>query len=131
MQGADGGFGTAATRIERNMVSRGAYAYGSYPEIEDLALQQARETDRKKREALLHQIQKIAYERVMFVPLWEFAQLHGVGPRVEEPGLGLIDYMPFSLPYEDLRLKKPRGLSGPRSGPAAAPSAEAARSGSR
>jgi peptide/nickel transport system substrate-binding protein len=81
------------------------YAFGSYPEIDDLALQQARETDRKKRETLLHQIQKIAYDRVMFVPIWEFAQLQAVGPRVEEPGLGLIEYMPFSAPYEDLRLK--------------------------
>ncbi|MBI1847936.1 MAG: hypothetical protein HYR86_13325 [Candidatus Rokubacteria bacterium] len=68
---------------------------------------QAREPDRKKREAPLHQIQKIAYERVTFIPIWEFAQLHGVGPRVAEPGLGLIDDMPFSAPYEELRLQKP------------------------
>ena len=27
----------------------------------------------------------------MFAPIWEFAQLHGVGARVEEPGLGLIE----------------------------------------
>ncbi|HSF06722.1 MAG TPA: ABC transporter substrate-binding protein [Methylomirabilota bacterium] len=105
MQGQDGGFGNAATRIERNMLSRGAYAFGSYPDIDDLALQQAREIDRKRREALLHQIQKIAYERAMFAPIWEFAQPQGVGPRVQEPGLGLIEYMPFSAPYEDLTLK--------------------------
>jgi len=104
MHAANGGFGNAATRIERDMVS-GGYAYGSYPEIDDLFLQQARETDRKKREALLHQIQKIAYDRVMFAPIWEFAQLQAVGPRVEEAGLGLIEYMPFSAPYEDLRVK--------------------------
>jgi peptide/nickel transport system substrate-binding protein len=105
MQGADGVFGNAATRIERNLVSRGAYAFGSYPEIDDLFAQQAREPDRKKREALLHQIQKIAYDRVMFAPIWEFAQLQAVGPRVEEAGLGLIELMPFSAPYEDVRLK--------------------------
>jgi hypothetical protein len=59
-----------------------------------------------QREAILHQIQKIAYDRVMFIPIWEFAQLHGVGPRVEEPGLGLIELSPFSAPYEDVRPQK-------------------------
>lgn len=54
---------------------------------------------------LLHQIQKIAYDRVMFAPIWEFAALHAVGPRVDEAGLGLIELMPFSAPYEDIRLK--------------------------
>ncbi len=102
---ANGAYGNAATRIEREMTS-GGFAYGSYPEIDDLFQQQARETDRKKREALLHQIQKIAYERAMFAPIWEFAQLHGVGPRVEESGLGLIELHPFSSPYEDVRLRK-------------------------
>jgi peptide/nickel transport system substrate-binding protein len=105
LQASNGGFGNAATRIERDVVSRGAFAYGSYPEIDDLFVQQARETDFKKREALLHQIQKIAYDRVMFVPIWEFAQLYGLGPRVAESGLGLIQYMPFSAPYEDVKLK--------------------------
>ena len=105
LQAANGAYGNAATRIEREMTS-GGFSYGSYPEIDDLFHQQARETDRKKREALLHQIQKIAYDRVMFAPIWEFAQLHGVGARVEEPGLGLIELHPFSSPYEDLRLRK-------------------------
>ena len=52
----------------------------------------------------------------MFAPIWELAQLHGMGPRVEEPGLGLIELNPFSSPYEDLRLRKlaRRGPRGPR-----------------
>jgi peptide/nickel transport system substrate-binding protein len=104
MGAANGAYGNAATRIERDMIS-GGYGFGSYPEIDDLFQQQSRETDRRKREALLHQIQKIAYDRVMFIPIWEFAQLHGVGPRVEEPGLGLIELSPFSSPYEDVKLK--------------------------
>ncbi|OGK77801.1 MAG: hypothetical protein A2X53_20145 [Candidatus Rokubacteria bacterium GWA2_70_23] len=33
------------------------------PEIEDLYARQARETDRKKREALIHQIQQIMHDR--------------------------------------------------------------------
>jgi peptide/nickel transport system substrate-binding protein len=107
MQGGAGAFGNAATRIENYIASRGTFAYGSYPEIDDLFAQQARELDTKKREALLHQIQRIAHERVMFAPIWELAFLNGVGPRVQEAGLGLIEYHPYSSPYEDLRLKTP------------------------
>jgi ABC-type transport system substrate-binding protein len=106
MHGVNGAFGNAATRIERDMVSNGD-VFGAHPDIDDLFARQARELDRTKRETLLHQIQKIASERVMFVPIWEFANLHGVGARVAEPGLGLIDYMPFSAPYEEVRLHKP------------------------
>ncbi len=105
MQGGAGAFGNAATRIENYMTSRGTYVYGTYPEIDDLFAQQARETDRKKREALLQQIQRIAHDRVMFAPIWELAFLNGVGPRVEEAGLGLIEHHPYSSPYEDLKLK--------------------------
>ncbi|MFI5325262.1 MAG: ABC transporter substrate-binding protein, partial [Candidatus Rokuibacteriota bacterium] len=105
MQGGAGAFGNAATRIENYMTSRGTYVYGTYPEIDDLFAQQARETDRKKREALLQQIQRIAHDRVMFAPIWELAFLNGVGSRVEEAGLGLIEHHPYSSPYEDLKLK--------------------------
>jgi len=41
----------------------------------------------------------------MFAPIWELAFLNGVGPRVEETGLGLIEHHPYSSPYEDLKLK--------------------------
>src|SRR5258706_694411 len=105
MQGGAGAFGNAATRIDNYMTSRGTYVYGTYPEIDDLFAQQARETDRKKREALLHQIQRIAHDRVMFAPNWELAFLNLVGPPVEEAGLGLIEHHPYSPPYEDLKLK--------------------------
>jgi peptide/nickel transport system substrate-binding protein len=105
MQGGAGAFGNAATRIENYMTSRGIYVYGTYPEIDELFAKQAQELDRGKREALLHQIQRIAHERVMFAPIWELAFLNGVAARVEEAGLGLIDHQPYSSPYEDLKLK--------------------------
>jgi peptide/nickel transport system substrate-binding protein len=55
---------------------------------------------------LLHQIQQLAHDRVMDAPLWQLGFLNGVGPRVEESGLGLITLHPYSAPYEDLKLKK-------------------------
>jgi len=105
VQGQNANFGGAITRIERLMVSGGTFAAGSYAEIDQLFQQQARETDRARREALVHSIQRIACERAMFAPIFQRAQLNGVGPRVEQPGAGLVEHVPFLLPYEDLRLK--------------------------
>jgi peptide/nickel transport system substrate-binding protein len=41
----------------------------------------------------------------MFLPIWQLAALTGYGPRVAEPGLGLIADYPWSAPYEDVKLK--------------------------
>ena len=99
--------GNAASRVEAFMVSNAPYAYGGYPDIDDLFHQQARERDRRKREAILHQIQRLAHERVMYAPIFEPATLHGVGPRVEEAGVGLNPMLYFTSPWEDMRLRKP------------------------
>ena len=98
--------GNAASRLSELVPGDGAFAYGSYPDIDALYKQQARETDRKKREAILHQIQRLLYERVRFGPSYEYIWPSGVGPRVAEPALMLIDPYPWSAPLEDVRLKK-------------------------
>jgi hypothetical protein len=54
----------------------------------------------------LHQIQRLIHERVMHAPIFEPATLHGVGPRVEEPAIGLNPLLYMAAPYEDIRLKK-------------------------
>ena len=98
--------GNAATRLESFVISSAPYASGGYPDIDDMFKQQAQERDRKKREALLHQIQRLMYERVMYGGIFEPATLHGVGPRVEEPAIGLTTQLYFAAPYEEMRLKK-------------------------
>jgi peptide/nickel transport system substrate-binding protein len=98
-------FGNAATRLEAFVVGGGAYVYGSYPDIDGLFREQAAELDRSKREAILHRMQQMVHERAIFAPIWELAFLNGVGPRVEESGLGLIAGYAYSAPYEDLKLK--------------------------
>jgi peptide/nickel transport system substrate-binding protein len=105
--GIAGAAGNAATRLEAYVTKGGIYSSGVLPEVEDLFQRQARELDRKKREALLHQLQQILHERVMHVPIYELAFLWGVGPRVEEAGVDLIKGFAYSGPYEDLRLKRP------------------------
>jgi peptide/nickel transport system substrate-binding protein len=106
LQAGAGGQGNAASRVENYYAKDGTYTWGSHPDMEDLVHQQARELDPKRREQLLHQIQKLAHERVMQAPLWELGFLNAIGPRVEESGLGLISYHPYSAPYEDLKLRK-------------------------
>ena len=64
----------------RFVVAGGAYVYGSYPDIDALFKDQAAELDRKKREALLHQIQQLMHEKVMHIPIWELAFINGHGP---------------------------------------------------
>ena len=102
---ASGAFGNAATRLESYVVSGGTYVYGGYPDIDSLFKDQAAELDRKRREALLHRIQQLMHERVMFIPIWELAFINGHGPRVQESGLGLIPGHAYSAPYEDVKLK--------------------------
>jgi peptide/nickel transport system substrate-binding protein len=99
-------YGNAATRIEEAVVSTGAFARGGYPDIDALFKQQDVETDRAKRQALLHQIQQLMHERVMFAPIWLYVWPSGLGPRVEEPALMLINPYPWSAPLEDVRLKQ-------------------------
>lgn len=61
----------------------------------------------RARQQILHKIQQIIHERVMFAPVIELAFLNGVGPRPAVHGLGLIANHAYSAPYEDLRLKRP------------------------
>ncbi len=100
--------GNAATRIEVYVLKSGIYSTGVVPEIEDLFQRQARELDRKKREALLHQIQQIMHDRVLHVPIYELAFLWGMGPRVEEACVDHIKGFSYSAPYEDLKVKGAR-----------------------
>jgi peptide/nickel transport system substrate-binding protein len=103
---AVGASGNAATRAEAFMYSKGTYAYGGYADIDELFLQQARERDRAKREATLHQIQRLTIERAMFGPIMDLRGLTGVGPRVAEHTINSIPLHPGPA-FEDIRLKEP------------------------
>ncbi len=100
-----GAFGNAATRLEAYAVKGGTYAYGNYPDIDALFQQQGVELDQKKREAILHKVQQLVYERTMYAPIWQLAFINGVGPRVGESGFGLIAGFAYTGPYEDITLK--------------------------
>ena len=101
---AAGNSGNAATRAEAFIYSKGSYAYGGYPDIDDLFQQQGRERDAAKREALLHQIQQLSIDRVMFAPIMDYRTLRGVGPRLAEHALDSMPLVPFPA-LEEMRLK--------------------------
>jgi len=105
IQGGSGAFGNAATRVEAFVAGGGAYVSGSYADIDGLFLEQAGELDPKRREATLHRIQQLIHDKAMIAPIWLNAGLAGLGPRVEESGIGLIAGYAFSAPYEDVKLK--------------------------
>ena len=104
--GGTGILGNAATRLEPFVVSWGEFARIGYPDIDELYKQQSTERNYQKREALLHQIQRLVHERAMYAPLYELVWPNGVGPRVAEAGFGLIPHFFYTGPYEDIRLRE-------------------------
>jgi peptide/nickel transport system substrate-binding protein len=100
-----GAFGNAATRLEAFVVKGGIYAYGSYPDIDELFPQQAAELDRKKRAAILDKMQQLLAERTIYAPIWQLGFINGVGPRVGESGFGLMPGFAYTAPYEDITIK--------------------------
>ncbi len=97
--------GNAATRVDSYAVTGGTYVYNTYPEIDGLFSEQVNEQNPRVRTQILHKIQQIIHERVMFAPVMEPAFLNGVGGRVANHSLGAIANFPYSAPYEDLTLK--------------------------
>jgi peptide/nickel transport system substrate-binding protein len=100
-------YGNAASRLSETVPSDGAFAYGGYPDIDELYKLQANETDVGKREALLHQIQQTLHDRMRFAPIYDYIWASGVGPRVADAALMKIDPYPWAAPLEDVRLKQP------------------------
>jgi peptide/nickel transport system substrate-binding protein len=103
--GGSGAFGNAATRLEAFVVKGGTYAYGSFPDIDELFPQQAVELDQKKRTAILHKMQQLVHERSIYAPIWLLGFLNGVGPRVGESGFERIPGYAYTAPYEDITIK--------------------------
>src|SRR5262249_31647621 len=63
------------------------------------------ELDPKRRETILPRIQQLIHEKGVFAPIWGVAGLSGGGPRVGEPGIGVLPGYAFSAPYEGVKLK--------------------------
>src|SRR2546425_566799 len=62
--------------------------------------------DKKKREALLHQIQRILHEQAVQAPVYHLGFPIGVGPRVDDSMATAIPGF-YTSPEEDLKLRRP------------------------
>jgi peptide/nickel transport system substrate-binding protein len=105
--GAGATYGNASTRMSVIVPSDGIYAYGGWPDVDELYKKQLTENDPEKRATMLHEIQKILHERTRFAPIWDYFWPSGIGPRVEDAALMKIDPYPWSAPLEDVKLKTP------------------------
>jgi peptide/nickel transport system substrate-binding protein len=105
IQCGSGAFGNAATRLAAFAVKGGTYAYGSYPDIDELFEKQAVELDHAKRAAVLEKIQQLVNEKALAAPIWQLAFINGHGPRVGESGFGRIPTFAYTGPYEDITIK--------------------------
>ena len=105
IQGASGAFGNAATRMAAFVVKGGAFAYGNYPDIDELYPQQADEMDHEKRAAILTKMQELVHEKAVYAPIWQLGFINAVGPRVGESAFGLIPGFAYTAPFEDLTIK--------------------------
>jgi peptide/nickel transport system substrate-binding protein len=103
---ATGNSEKAASHVGEFIYSKGAYAYGGDPDIDQLFEQQAAERGRATRETWLHCIQQLTMERVMFGPIRDLLALIGVGPRLAKHTINSISMHPFPS-MEDMRLKQP------------------------
>jgi peptide/nickel transport system substrate-binding protein len=99
--------GNASTRMAPIVPSSGQFAYGGFPDLDDLWKKQLDETDHDKRAALLKQIQQILHQRTRFAPIYDYFWASGIGPRVADPALMKIDPYPWSAPYQEVKLKQP------------------------
>ena len=101
---AAGNSGNAASRVEAFIYSKGTYANGGYPDIDELFLAQAGERDAAKREAMLFKIQQLSIDRAMFAPVMDLRTLNGIGPRVTKHTITDVWMSPFPS-YEDMEVK--------------------------
>jgi peptide/nickel transport system substrate-binding protein len=101
---ASGSSGNAATRVDSFIYSKGAYANGGYPDIDELFLQQEKERSPQKREEILHKIQQLTIDRAMFAPIMDLRALMGVGPRIKNHLIGEV-WMSAFPSYEDMEIK--------------------------
>ena len=105
IQAGSASFGNASTRIALWALSDSPYAYGGYPEIDTLFKKQLHEVDTEKRGDMLTEIQKIMYNKDMFVTLWQLGFLCAAGPRLVRSEFGSIPGFVYEGPFEDIEVK--------------------------
>ena len=106
IQAASGAFGNAATRLAAFVVKGGAFAYGSYPDIDELFPQQADELDHEKRDCDPRK-DAAAGPREGDLRADLAARLSSTASArgSASPAFGLIPGFAYTAPFEDITIK--------------------------
>ncbi len=96
-----GAGGTAVTRLERAMDTMGK---GRYPDIDALWEKQKTEVNEKKRTAMLHDIQRLMHEKMIFISLHHNSCPMAITLRVKDYCLQKAPGCWWPCPVEDITL---------------------------
>jgi peptide/nickel transport system substrate-binding protein len=102
---ANGGFGNTVTRIDADIVSTGVHSILKDAEIDRLFEEQSRESDPRKREALLKRIQQRVVDQAYFAPVYQLQWPNGVSKAMKVSGMGLIPTFYYTGPFEEIELR--------------------------
>jgi len=84
----------------------GPNAYGNYPEIKTLWEQYQQEVSPKVRKDVIARIQKLVYEKTMWLPLTSTNSPAAFGPRVKGNPYRVQPLLWITAPFEDIELEK-------------------------
>jgi ABC-type transport system substrate-binding protein len=82
----------------------GTTSYGNYPDIQKVWDEYQKTVDPKKRKDLILQVQKMIYDRTMFIPLVNTNSPAAFGPRVKGNPYKIQPIIWFTAPLEDIEL---------------------------
>ena len=84
----------------------GPTSYGKYPDIQSLWDQYNKAFDKNKRKDLIGQIQKLIYEKAVYLPLTTTNSPAAFGPRPKGNPYKIQPLLWFTCPFEDMELTK-------------------------
>jgi len=82
----------------------GTGSYGSYPDMQALWNQYQRSSSPKERKELISRIQRMTYDKTVWLPLTSTNSPAGVGPRIKGNPYKVQPLLWFTAPFEDIEL---------------------------
>ena len=97
-------YGIAPTIGARMSYLFGPTSFGNYPDIQKVWDQFQKAVDLKERKELILQVQKMIYDRTMFIPLIASNAPTALGPRVKGNPFRIQPLLWYTAPFEDIEL---------------------------
>ena len=97
-------YGIAPTIGARLSYLLGPTSFGNYPDIQKVWDQFQKAVDLKERKELILQVQKMIYDRTMFIPLIASKAPTALGPRVKGDPFKIQPLLWYTAPFEDVEL---------------------------